>query len=77
MKAGLLKRLKRLESVQGVLESDRRLKVEIAHLRLLPPECRGPRPIVTLRKRLDGPEECKERAGDPPPNQALAQDEKV
>jgi hypothetical protein len=77
MKAGLLKRLERLESVQGVLESDRRLKVEIAHLRLLPPEYSGPRHIVTLGKRLNGREECEERAGEPPPNQALAQDEKV
>ena len=75
MKAGLLKRLERLETVQGRGENNSRLKVEIAHLRLLPPEYSGPRHIVTVGRRPDGREECEERPGEPPPNHETARDE--
>jgi hypothetical protein len=43
--SALLTRLKRLETVRAVEESNRRLKVEFAHLKPLPREYSGPRHI--------------------------------
>ena len=53
MRSALLARLKRLETVRAVEESDRLLKVEFAYLKQLPREYSGPRHIVSV-KRPDG-----------------------
>ena len=75
MRSALLKRVERLETVQGFQESDRRLKIEFAYLKQLPREYSGPRHIVTVCRRLNGREECEERAGEAPPNHEPARDE--
>jgi hypothetical protein len=77
MKTTLVKRLERLETVQALLEGDRRLKIEFAYLKQLPREYTGPRHIVTVGRRPDGREECEERPGEPPPNHETARDENV
>ena len=46
--------MKRLETVQAVEESNRRVKVEFAHLKLLPREYSGPRHIVKAGQRAGG-----------------------
>ena len=43
MKTALMKRLERLETVQDLQESDRRLKIEFAYLKQLPCDYTGPR----------------------------------
>jgi hypothetical protein len=48
MRSALLPRLKRLETVRAVEESDRPLKVEFAYLKVLPREYSGPRHIVSV-----------------------------
>jgi hypothetical protein len=77
MKTALVKRLERLETVQGLQEGDRRLKIEFAYLKQLPPEYTGTRHIVTVGRRPDGREECEERPGEPPPNREAARDQNV
>jgi len=58
-------------------ESDRRLKIEFAYLKLLPREYSGPRHIVSVSKRPDGRCEYEERPGEAPPNQSRVNDENV
>ena len=70
MKRAVLARLKRLETVRAVQESDRRLKIECAYLKLLPREYSGPRHRVKVGQRSDGRDEYEERPGEPPPDQA-------
>jgi hypothetical protein len=70
MRSALLTRLKRLETVRAVEESNRPFRVEFAYLKLLPREYSGPRHIVSVGKRPDGRDECEERVGEPPPNQS-------
>ena len=79
MRSALLARVKRLETVKVVEDSDRPLKVEFAYLKQLPREYSGPRHIVSVSKRPDGRCEYEERPrpGPPPPNQAEAQDSNV
>jgi hypothetical protein len=69
MKSALLTRLKRLETVRAVEESDRPLKVEFAYLKQLPREYSGLRHIVSVSKRPDGRCNYEERPGEAPPNQ--------
>ena len=57
----MLARLKRLETVRAVEESNRRLKIEFAYLKLLPREYEGPRHVVKMGQRPDGRDECEER----------------
>jgi hypothetical protein len=54
MRSAFLARLKRLETVQAVEDSNRRLKVEFAYLKLLLREYSGPRHIVSVSQRPDG-----------------------
>ena len=75
MKTALVKRLERLETVQDLQESDRRLKIDFAYLKQLPREYNGPRHVVTVGRRRDGREECEERPGEAPPNHAPARDD--
>ena len=77
MKTGVLARLKRLETVRAVEESNRPLKIEFAYLKLLPREYAGPRHIVSVSKRPDGRREYEERPGEAPPNQGQVNDENV
>jgi hypothetical protein len=77
MKTALVKRLERLEIVQGLQESNRRLKIEFAYLKQLPREYTGPRHIVTVGRRPNGREECEERPGEPPPSHEAARDQNV
>jgi len=70
VRSALLTRLKRLETVRAVQDSDRRLKIEFAYLKRLPREYSGPRHIVKVGQRPDGRDECEERAGEAPPNQS-------
>jgi hypothetical protein len=72
MKTGVLARLKRLETVRVVEESNRPFKVEFAYLKLLPREYAGPRHIVSVSKRPDGRCEYEERPGEAPPNKSGA-----
>jgi hypothetical protein len=51
MTSALLTRLKRLETVRAVQDSDRRLKIEFAYLKLLPREYSGPRYIIKVGQR--------------------------
>jgi len=73
----LLARLKRFESVRAVEESNRPLKIEFAHLKLLPREYTGSRHIVSVSKRPDGRCNYEERPGGAPPNQSRVNDENV
>jgi len=73
----LLARLKRFESVRAVEESNRPLKIEFAHLKLLPREYTGSRHIVSVSKRPDGRYEYEERPGPPPPDQSRGNDQNV
>ena len=68
MRAALVRRLKRLETVRAAVERDRPLKVEFAYLKQLPREYSGPRHIVSVSKRPDGRCEYEERPGEPPLN---------
>jgi hypothetical protein len=77
LRSALVTRLKRLESVRIVGETNQRLKIEFAYLKLLPREYSGPRHIVKVGQRPDGRDECEERAGEPPPNQGRGNDENV
>jgi hypothetical protein len=77
MRAALLSRLKRLETVKAVEDSDHPLKVEFAYLKQLPREYSGPRHIVSVSKRPDGRCEYEERPGKAPPNQSRVNDENV
>ena len=74
MKSALVTRLKRLETVRAVQDSDRRLKIEFAYLKLLPREYSGPRHIVKVGQRPDGRDEYEESPGEPPPDHAEDQD---
>jgi hypothetical protein len=67
MRAALVTRLKRLETVRAVEEGDHLLKIEFAYLKLLPREYSGPRHIVSVSKRPDGRCDYEERPGEPPP----------
>jgi hypothetical protein len=58
-------------------ETNQRLKIEFAYLKLLPREYDGPRHIVKVGQRPDGRDECEERPGEPPPNQERRNDENV
>jgi hypothetical protein len=51
MNAALLKRLKRLKTVQAVEDRNRPLKVGVAYLKQLPREYSGPRHIVMNSSR--------------------------
>ena len=73
----LLARVKRLETMKAVEDSNRPLKVEFAYLKQLPREYSGPRHIVSVSKRADGRCEYEERPGPPPPNHAEKQDPNV
>ena len=73
----LLARLKRFESVRAVEESNRPLKIEFAHLKLLPREYTGSRHIVSVSKRPDGRCEYEDRPGKAPHNQSRVNDENV
>ena len=77
MRSALLSRLKWLETVRAVEESDRRLEIEFAYLKLLPREYFGPRHIVSVGQRPDGRCEYEERPGAPPPNQGRVNDKNV
>jgi hypothetical protein len=57
-------------------ESNQRMKVEFAYLKLLPREYAGPRHIVSVSKRPDGRCEYEERPG-PPPHQIPVNEENV
>lgn len=70
----LLPRVKRLEVVRAIEESNRPFKVEFAYLKQLPREYSSPRHIVSVSKRPDGPCGYEERPGPPPPNHAEKQD---
>ena len=72
-----LLKMKRLETVRMVGESNQRMKIEFAYLKLLPREYSGLRHIVSVSKRLDGRCEYEERPGPPPPNHAEKQDPNV
>jgi hypothetical protein len=69
MRSALLPRLKRLETVRAVEESNRPFRVEFAYLKLLPRDYDGPRHIVKVGQRPDGRDEYEERPGEAPPNQ--------
>ena len=77
MKSNLVARLKRLETVQAAEEGNRRLKIELAYLKLLPREYSGPRHRVKVGQRPDGRCEYEERPGPPPPNHVENQDPNV
>ena len=77
MRAALLSRLKRLETVRAVEQSHRSFKIEFAYLKLLPREYSGPRHIVSVSQRPGGRCEYEERPGPPPPNQVRVNDENV
>ena len=77
MRAALVSRLKRLETVRAAVERDRPLKVEFAYLKQLPREYSGPRHIVSVSKRPDGRCNYEERPGPRPPNQSRGNDENV
>jgi hypothetical protein len=77
MRAALVSRLKRLETVRAAVERDRPLKVEFAYLKQLPREYSGPRHIVSVSKRPDGRCNYEERPGPPPPNHVEKQDPNV
>jgi hypothetical protein len=77
MRATLVSRLKRLETVRAAEDRDRPLRVEFAHLKLLPREYSGPRHIVKVGQRPDGRDECEERPGPPPPNHDGGNDKNV
>jgi len=77
MKTAVLARLKRLETVRAVEESNRPFKIEFAYLKLLPREYSGPRHIVSVSKRPDGRCNYEERPGPPPPNHIEKQDPNV
>ena len=77
MRAALLSRLKRLETVKAVEDSDHPLKVEFAYLKQLPREYSGPRHIVSVSQRPDGRCAYEERPGPTPPNQSRVNDENV
>ena len=77
MKSNLVARLKRLETLRAVGESNQRLKIEFAYLKLLPREYEGPRHRVKVGQRPDGRCEYEERPGPPPPNHAEKQDPNV
>jgi hypothetical protein len=77
MRCALLARLKRLESVQAVDDSNRPLKVEFAYLKLLPREYSGLRHRVRVGQRPDGRGEYEERPGAPAPNQSEGRNENV
>jgi len=77
MRSALLARVKRLETVKAVEDSDRPLKVEFAYLKQLPREYSGPRHIVSVSKRPDGRCEYEERLGKAPHNQSRVNDENV
>ena len=69
MRAALVSRLKRLETVRAAVERDRPLKVEFAYLKQLPREYSGPKHIVSVSKRPDGRCNYEERPGEAPQNQ--------
>ena len=69
MRAALVSRLKRLETVRAAVERDRPLKVEFACLKQLPREYSGPKHIVSVSKRPDGRCNYEERPGEAPQNQ--------
>jgi hypothetical protein len=73
----LLARLKRLETVRAVEDSNRSLKVEFAYLKQLPREYSGLRHVVSVSKRPDGRCEYEERPGAPLPDQGRVNDENV
>jgi len=77
MRSALLARVKRLETVRAVEDSNCPLKVEFAYLKLLPREYEGPRHRVKVGQRPDGRDECEERPGAPPRNHAEDQDPNV
>ena len=72
----IIARLVRLEDRFGLRETPRP-RIEIAYLKLLPRECRGPRHIVTVGEGADGREQCEKRPGEPPPHQAPPRHENV
>ena len=76
MRSALLARVKRLETVKAVEDSNRPLKVEFAYLKQLPREYSGPRHIVSVTKR-PGRCEYEERPGEAPPNQERSKSENV
>jgi len=63
--------------VRAVEESDRRLEIEFAYLKLLPRKYSGPRHIVSVSKRPDGRCEYEERPGAPPPDLGPVNDKDV
>jgi hypothetical protein len=69
--------VKRLETVRVVGQSNQRLKIEFAYLKLLPREYDGPRHIVSVSKRPDGRCQYEERPGEAPPSQSRVNDENV
>ena len=71
------RRVKRLETVKAVEDSDRPLKVEFAYLKQLPRAYSGPRHIVSVSERPDGRCDYEERPGEPPPNQSRVNGENV
>jgi hypothetical protein len=77
MRSALLSRLRRLETVRAVEESNRPFRVEFAYLKQLPREYSGPRHIVSVSKRPDGRCEYEERPGEPPPNPGRGDDKNV
>jgi hypothetical protein len=74
MRAAILARVKRLETVRPVEDRDRPFKIEFAYLKLLPREYSGPRHSVKVGQRPDGRDEYEERPGEPPPNHVEDQD---
>jgi hypothetical protein len=77
MRTALLSRVRRLEEVRAVEDSNHTLRFEFAYLKLLPRDYRGPRHIVTVGRRLDGGEQCEERPGEPPSPHLERQDPNV
>ena len=64
MKAGLLKRLTRLEEVRTV--ATRSLELQIGYLKRLPEEFAGERHVVEVFRAADGTYRWEERRGAPP-----------
>ena len=69
MKSTLLTRLKRLETVRAVEESNRPLKFEFAYLKLLAREYHGLRHRVKVGRLPDGNYRWEERPGQAPANE--------
>lgn len=68
MKAALLSRLKRLETVQAI-ESEREVELQIGYLKKLPEDYTGERHEVTAGRLPDGKYLWEERPGPAPPNE--------